>query len=129
MEKDAPLRYALIRLDNIFDLGGCMEQILRELRNERPFLSLSQLRVVFTLLLDRMYNLKDAPIQEQVSTFFADELCQTLAKEELTSEDIDLVCFIFTENHSIFNYRVSANSPQIMQRLAKTRYPDSDELV
>ena len=81
MEKDAPLRYALIRLDNIFDLGGCMEQILRELRNERPFLSLSQLRVVFTLLLDRMYNLKDAPIQEQVSTFFADELCQTLAKE------------------------------------------------
>ena len=76
-----------------------------------------------------MYNLKDAIIQEQVCTFFAEEVCLIIAREELTSEDIDLVCFIFTENHSIFNYRVSANSPQIMQRLAKARYPELDGLA
>jgi len=75
VEKDAPLRYAMICLAHIFDLGGCMEEILKEIRHERHLLSLGQLHVVFTLLLDRMYNLKDAQIQEQVSTFFAEELC------------------------------------------------------
>ena len=33
-----------------------MSEILSELRSERPELSSGQLRVIFTLLLDRFYN-------------------------------------------------------------------------
>ena len=80
-----------------------MTEILNELRTERPPLTVSQVQLVFTLLLDRVYSAKDAAIQEQVVQFFAWELGQILAREEFSSDDIDLVCFILTENHSIFN--------------------------
>ena len=105
-----------------------METILGELRNERPPLTASQLRVVFTLLLDRVYNQKEAKTQEQVCDFFADELRTILSKESLTGDDVDMVCFIFTKNHSIFNFRVSSNGQQLAIRLAKKRYP-GDEAV
>lgn len=37
-----------------------MEEILEELQNGRPTLTVSQTQIIFTLLLDRVYNLKDA---------------------------------------------------------------------
>ena len=46
--------------------------------------------------------------------------------KEIGKETIDLVEFIFTESHSIFNYRVSSNGPQLAPKLAKQRYPASE---
>ena len=37
-----------------------MAEILEELRDKRPPLTAKQLRVIFTLLLDRVYNQKEA---------------------------------------------------------------------
>lgn len=111
-----------------------MTEILNDLRNERPDMNSEQLKVIFTLLLDRVYNQKEAHVQEQVCNFFADELKLLLlgANNEqklVNCETLDLVSFIFTENHSIFNYRVSNNASQLAQKLAKLRYPDSEQAV
>ena len=46
--------------------------------------------------------------------------------QEINKETIELVDFIFTESHSIFNYRSSSNGPQLGLRLAKQRYPESE---
>ena len=40
--------------------GVCMESILDELRNNRPELTAKHLKLIFTLLLDRVYNQKEA---------------------------------------------------------------------
>jgi len=70
---------------------------------------MGQTNIVFTLLLDRVYNQNEAQAQEQVCDFFTEELRLILAKEQLTGEDIELVCFVFSEKHSIFKFRVSSN--------------------
>ena len=49
-----------------------------------------------------------------------------LAQEQISGDDIDLICFIFTDTHSIFNYRISANGPTLPHKLAKRRYPESE---
>ena len=46
-----------------------------------------------------------------------------LAQEQVSKDTLDLIDFIFTENHSIFNYRVSSNGSQLAPKLAKQRYP------
>ena len=77
-----------------------MEAILEELRNERPELTLEQTKVVFTLLLDRVYNQKEAQMQDMVCNFFADEIAMLISRDTVfTREDLDLICFIFTDNN------------------------------
>ena len=90
-----------------------MAEILEELRDKRPPLTAKQLRVIFTLLLDRVYNQKEAKEQHLVCDFFAEELTLMLGQESISGDDIDQISFIFTETHSIFNYRVSSNGPQL----------------
>ena len=85
--------------------------------------------MIFTFLLDRIYSHKEAITQEQVCDFFVDEVRAILSKELITSDDIDIICFILQKNHSIFDYRGSSNGPQLAPRLAKKRYPDNDDLA
>ena len=44
--------------------GVCMTEILAELRDQRPDLNSNQLKLIFTLLLDRVYNQKEAQVQD-----------------------------------------------------------------
>ena len=80
-------------------------------------------------MLDRVYKQQEAEIQDKVSDFFTLEIQQILSKEIVTSADIDMISFIFTKNHSIFNYILSSNGPMLIQHLANKRYPENHELA